>query len=424
MSWPGLGSTMKAGRHPDMKDFHDSNSNQGLPSKQGAGSIQCFAPTQGAGSNHAPASKQGAASHLETDPERRFQRRLAEPEFANTFPWTATVVDPVRPANYPSLSSGDLIAARHRGTFIRPCPATPRYNCCGLNIFHFGQGCDLGCSYCVLSAYLGSEAIILFGNAETDGLQELERRLDDMASGTLSIPPGGAEPSHRFCTGEFTDSLLLDERTGLSEKLVALFKNRAPLTLELKTKTSRIDHLLGLDHGGRTVISFSVNAPKVCQSEEPLAAPLDERLLAASRAAAAGYPIGLHFDPLIYFPGWEDGYAETARRIGQKIPPDTIAWVSLGCFRYLPALKPNILKRRPSALFDAEFIRGQDGKMRYPRPLRRLMYRTVLDLLGPVLGPRTIVYLCMESGRVWKEVMGRDPGTAGLTAMFKGDPRD
>jgi spore photoproduct lyase len=77
-----------------------------------------------------------------------------------------------------------------------------------------------------------------------------------------------------------------------------------------------------------------------------------------------------------------------------------------------------MLARRPSRLFDPEFVRGGDGKMRYPRPTRRLMYRTVLARLRPALGPDTIVYLCMESGRLWREVMGFDPGTAGLTAMF------
>ena len=231
--------------------------------------------------------------------------------------------------------------------------------------------------------------------------------------------PWHPEPSNRFCTGEFTDSLLFDDRTRLSERLVALFRDRAPFTLELKTKTARVDHLLNLDHGGRTVISFSVNAPEGSSREERRAAPLGDRLAAASKAAAYGYPVGFHFDPLIYFPGWEAGYQETIERIRESVEPSSIAWISLGCFRYLPALKSIMLKRRPSALFNAEFIRGGDGKMRYPRPLRKIMYQTVLELLGPVLGPSTKVYLCMESSGIWKDVMGGDPGTEGLTAMFK-----
>ncbi|MDR1657980.1 MAG: DNA photolyase [Deltaproteobacteria bacterium] len=350
-------------------------------------------------------------------PLSRFKRLVSEEQFASTLSWPTVTIPPMGPADYPTLSAGDLAVTQHRGSFIRPCPATPRYNCCGLNIFHFGQGCDLGCMYCILSAYLGSEAVILFGNV-ADGLAELEGRLALMSSSNFTPPPGSPVPSNRFCTGEFTDSLLLDEETKLSEKLIALFRDRPPFFLELKTKTARIDHLLDLDHAGRTVISFSVNAPQICCQEEPLAASLLDRLSAAARAANKGYPVGLHFDPLIYHPNWEKGYEQTCHLIAEHLAPESVAWVSLGCFRYLPALKPIMLRSRPSSLFDAEFIRGGDGKMRYPRPLRQHIYRTVLDFLRPKIGPQTKVYLCMESGRVWREVFGYDPGTAGLTSMF------
>jgi spore photoproduct lyase len=357
---------------------------------------------------------------VDPEAEGRFQRRLSEPEFAESLPWPAEAIAPIAPAGYPSLRAGDLAAVRHRGSFIRPCPATPRYNCCGLNIVHIGQGCDFGCSYCVLSAYLGSEAVIVFGNAATDGLMELSERLDAMAAGTFSPPPGASAPSHRFCTGEFTDSLILGDRLGLTAKLVELFRDRPPFTLEIKTKTGKLDGLLDLGHGGRTVISFSVNAPEISAKEEPLAAPLLSRLDAAARAAAKGWRIGLHLDPLVYHPGWERGYEALAKLVAERLDPESIAWVSMGCLRYPPALKPIMLRKRPSALFDAEFVRGGDGKMRYPRPLRTLMYREVAGFLAPALGPRTIVYLCMESGRVWREAMGSDPGTEGLTAMFQG----
>jgi DNA repair photolyase len=424
-----------------------------------------------------------------------------EEEFLDfPLPGPKSVVPPLTPRDYPKFGCGDILVTRHRGTFIRPCPATPRYNCCGLNIFHFGQGCDLGCSYCILSAYLGSDALILFGNVK-DGLKELSERLDQMSaeddlaekqadkqaqtqtnaqadaqannsqdqseqaknnqdqinqdqSSFLNVrnsrlKPSGDDrskddqaredqaaddfeysaqnlaekpaytPSYRFCTGEFTDSLLLDRHTRLSEQLIELFRDRPPFILELKTKTAYVDHLLDLDHGGRTVISFSVNAPFISRLEEPRTAPLETRLGAAAKAAKKGYPIGLHFDPLVHYPGWETGYAQTAELIKRHLDPSMIAFISLGCLRFLPQLKPIMLKTRPSTLFDAEFIRGGDGKMRYPRPVRRLMYQRMLECLTPLVSAETVIYLCMESSRVWKEVFGHDPETQGLTRMFR-----
>jgi DNA repair photolyase len=320
----------------------------------------------------------------------------------------ASLISPVAPADYPSFGPGDLLVTRHRGAFVKPCPATLNYNCCGLQIFHFGLGCTLGCRYCILSAYLGTEALVLFGNV-AQGLEELKA--------LLRLDP--AERPKRFCTGEFTDSLLLDRRSGLAAELIELFAQSDAALLELKTKTDYIDHLLKLDHRGHTVISFSVNAPDICRLEEGRAAPLTARLAAARRAAEAGYPIGLHFDPIIQHPGWAEGYARSAELIGRYLAGARVAWVSLGCFRYLPSLKEVMLARHPDTdIYDAEFISGGDGKMRYPRPVRTRLYRAVAAALESVLPPSTVVYMCMESSRVWLDVFGRDPGTEGLTARL------
>lgn len=317
-------------------------------------------------------------------------------------------LEPVGPADYPNYGRGDLLVTRHRGEFIKPCPGTLNYNCCGLSIFHFGLGCTIGCRYCILEAYLGTEALVLFGNVD-EGLAQLEQ--------TLARPR--AERPLRYCTGEFTDSLLLDRRSGLAASLIKLFAGADDAVLELKTKTDYVDHLLDLPHNGRTIFSFSVNSPSICHQEESGAAPLVSRLKAARRAAEAGFRIGLHFDPLILHPGWAEGYAQTCEMVGEYLSGAEVAWVSLGCFRYLPSLKEVMLARHPhTSIYDGEFIMGGDGKMRYPRPLRTRMYRAVAEPLRKALPAQTVIYMCMESPRVWRDVFGHDPATHGLTAML------
>ncbi|UQZ90224.1 DNA photolyase [Deltaproteobacteria bacterium Smac51] len=341
----------------------------------------------------------------------RLEREFAGTELARNLERTfeAEPLEPIGPADYGRYGRRDLLVTRHKGSFIKPCPATLNYNCCNLTIFHFGLGCTIGCRYCILEAYLGTEALVLFGNVE-EGLLELTETL---------AKPSGARPK-RFCTGEFTDSLLLDKRSGLAESLVRIFAEGREAVLELKTKTDHIDHLLHLEHGGRTVFSFSVNSPSICAGEEKGAAPLKARLAAARRAAEKGFPVGLHFDPLIIHPGWEDGYAETCRMIGEYLDGAEVAWISLGCFRYLPSLKSVMLARHPdTSIYDGEFIVGGDGKMRYPRPLRTRMYRHLAGELRRALpGSQAVIYMCMESPRVWLDVFGRDPATEGLAAML------
>ena len=329
-----------------------------------------------------------------------FGRRLSE-----QLPLKGTRPD-IRPADYQEYGTKDLVLARHWGAFIKPCPGTPEYICCGLQIVHFGLGCRLDCSYCILQGYLDSEALVVFGNVE-EGLEKLR-----------DIP---AEPNpafKRYCTGEFTDSLLLEDLTGLGAELVKIFAKSKNVLLELKTKTINIDSLLDLDHQGRTVLSFSVNAPEVARNEERRAVPVARRIEAASRGVKAGYRVAFHFDPLIRHQGWEEGYRQTVNEIYDVIPPDRIAWISLGAFRYLPGLKEIVRRRHPqSRIMDDEFILAADGKMRYLRPRRVEMYRTVLSAIR-ARDPEACVYMCMESPRVWQEVFGFVPGPGGLVEML------
>ena len=317
-----------------------------------------------------------------------------------------TVRERISPADYPDFKAGDLVLARHFGSFVKPCPGTRGYNCCGLQIIHFGLGCYLDCSYCILQCYLDTSALVTFGNVE-EGLAEFDQ-LETWEEGR----------PRRFCTGEFTDSLLLEDMTGFGRRLVEKFAKARNAVLELKTKTVNIDELLDLNHNGRTIISFSVNAPEISRREESRAAPLKRRLEAAARAAANGYRLAFHFDPIIRHPGWEDGYRRTVDDIFNSVPADRIAWISMGVFRYPPALKNVVRRRHPwSRIMDDEFILAEDGKMRLPRPLRVEIYSRMKEAVTAA-DPKACLYMCMESPRVWREVYGYDPGSEGLIAML------
>lgn len=311
----------------------------------------------------------------------------------------------IPPTEYHRFGRGDLVLTRHMGRFVKPCPGTPAYVCCGLAIIHFGLGCWLDCSYCILQGYLDTNAQVLFGNWD-QGLAEVEAAVNQ---------PGRPR---RFCTGEFTDSLLLEPYTGLGAELARRFAEAPDAVLELKTKTVNVDGLLDLDHRGRTIISFSLNAPDTARREESKAPSVKQRLEAARRAAEAGYRIGFHFDPIIRRPGWEEGYRQTIDQMFEAVDPSRVAWISMGCFRYLPPMKNTVLRRRPhTRIMDQEFVLAPDGKMRYVRPLRVDVYGRVLELIRAA-DPEACVYMCMESPRVWREVFGRDMDSEGLTALL------
>jgi len=313
--------------------------------------------------------------------------------------------------NYPgNLGRGKhhLVLGKNRGTFFKPCPGTREYRCCDYQVLNIGMGCPMDCVYCILQAYLNNPWISFFVNRE-DMFAELDQAI--AASG---------DQFFRIGTGEFTDSLALDSLTGLNRYLVEYMSSQKKAVLELKTKSVVIENLQDLDHKGRTIVAWSLNSPPIMAAEEIRTATVEQRLRAAAKCADMGYRLAFHFDPIIFHEGWEEGYKKTIKTLFAKVPADSIAWISLGALRYLPALKNIATDRFPgSRFFYEEFVDGLDGKSRYFRTRRVAMYKLIADELAKYVASKTCVYFCMENDAIWQEVFGFGPEErGGLAAML------
>jgi len=290
-----------------------------------------------------------------------------------------------------------LFITRQKGDFVKGCPGTHHRICCRYEIINLVVNCPIDCSYCILQGYLNNPAITIYINIE-----ELFAQVEEKLSGD----PGRV---FRLGTGELGDSLAFDGMTRFSTALVPFFTEKANVIFELKTKTDEVDNLLDLDHRGKTVISWSVNPEKVIAEEERSASTLEERLVAAEKCQQEGYLIGLHFDPLIYYPEWERDYRGVIEKIFERIDGKGIIWISLGGFRFPPYLKPIIHNRFPtSKILWGELFPGNDGKFRYLKSLRVEMYRKIVGWLRDY-EPNLFIYLCMESREVWEKVFGWSP---------------
>ncbi len=307
--------------------------------------------------------------------------------------------------DYPdNLTDGKqhLLLCKNKGRFFKPCPATREYRCCDYQVLNIGMNCPMDCVYCILQAYLNNPHLSFFVNID-DLIEEMETVFKDRPTEFF-----------RIGTGEFTDSMALDRLTCLSKTLVEFMATRKSAILELKTKSAVIDNLKGLNHNGRTVLGWSLNSTQIMRKEEIRTATLMERLEAAAQCAEWGYLLAFHFDPIIDHPGWRDGYRETINQLFQVVPADSIVYISMGGFRYLPKLKHIGSKRFPgSNIFYQEFIEGLDGKSRYFRPRRVELYQYLYSLLKKKVSDNCCVYFCMESDEIWQQVMGFQPGEKG-----------
>ncbi|MDP8214362.1 MAG: hypothetical protein RAO92_04615 [Candidatus Euphemobacter frigidus] len=282
--------------------------------------------------------------------------------------------------------------------FFKRCPCTPRAVPCGYHIFNLSFGCIYECAYCYLQEYANVPGIIFPAN--------IEKFLERFAS-YRNLPSSRSfqrGPFLRLGTGEFSDSLMLDDLTGYSIPLVEFFSRQDGVIFEFKTKSANIENLLRLDPAGKIVIAWSLNPQKIIDDNELYTANLSERLDAARRVAEAGYGLAFHFDPVFYFRGWEDEYRGVIESLFSLIDPERIAWISLGTLRFKPSLKKIIESRFPAnQILDAEMVLGYDNKLRYPAPIRSRIYRFLIDELEK--HHRALpLYLCMEERSLWREL--------------------
>jgi len=286
-----------------------------------------------------------------------------------------------------------VFVIKQKYDFLKSCPCTKFSLPCAYQVFNLGFGCIYECAYCFLQEYTNCPGIVLPANLDSyfDAFPLYKRN------------------RMRIGTGEFSDSLALDEVTNYSMPIIEFFRKYPAVTFEFKTKSNCVDNLLQAKHAGNIVVSWSLNPQKIIRDNEHLTAALSERLKSAARCVQAGYKIGIHFDPVIYFHGWKKEYALLVELVFEKIKPGNIAWISIGTFRFSPSLKKIIENRFPgNKILDEELLKGYDGKLRYPYNLRLEIYRAISSMLLKH-SKKLVVYLCMEEARMWKDAGLRMP---------------
>jgi spore photoproduct lyase len=285
---------------------------------------------------------------------------------------------------------GSLVLAVKDGELVRPVdrdlfrPTPQQYY-----IIH-SLGCPFDCEYCFLYDYLDHQRPTIFVN------------LDDLFTRLQMIITQHSPLTTIFHAGEFSDALAFDHLTNLSAPLVSFFAKQPHAQLELRTKSDNVSNLLGLDHRGKTVVSWTFNPDEVVQRSEHLTATLDERLAATKRCQAAGYPVGLRFDPMVWAPAWRENYRKMIGKIFEALEPEKIADVSLGMFRATPGLKRVIQSRfggRRSLLLAGEIVQCGDSKYRYFKSIRLEMYRAIMQWIRQ-RAPQVKIELCMEAPEV------------------------
>ncbi len=297
-----------------------------------------------------------------------------------------------------AASKETLLLTPHQGAVLKACTGrTDSLLCCNLWVLTQTVGCPLDCSYCVLQSYQNLGVI----SVGADAGQILEQLGREAARAPRRLL--------RVCTGQVGDSLALEPWLGFAARAVETAARLPNVLLELKTKTDLVEPLLPLGHSGRTVISWSLSPAETASREEHGCASTAERLEAAGRAAAAGYLVAFHLDPMIPGPDREEDerlHVGLLTRALDAVPAERVAYISMGSVRFPPAARRTLLGRFPdSRVTLGELLPEVDGKLRPLTPRRVALYRAVASVARRRC-PGAFLYLCMEPARVWRRALG------------------
>jgi len=201
--------------------------------------------------------------------------------------------------------------------------------------------------------------------------------------------------------GELGDPLAVDHITSFAKQIIPFMPEHASRTrLLFLTKSDCVDDILPLDHGGQSIISFSVNTDAVFQQLEHRTASPGSRLSAAAKVQKAGYEVRLRIDPIIFYSTWEKDYIALVDKIFECVQP---ARITIGEYRPSNGLASHISSRFPeSALLKVNKSLVREGKkLRYPKNLRVKMFGTIIDAIKKHKSDIDIS-LCKEQPEIWK----------------------
>ena len=174
--------------------------------------------------------------------------------------------------------------------------------------------CPYNCAYC----YLPDVPNVWFspGVKVYVNMPEILEQIDRVSASVLTPTT--------FYLGALQDGLALDPLTAYSATLVPFFAQHRFARQFVQTKAAFVGHLLGLEHGNHTTLSWSLQPREVARRFDAGAPSVDERLEAMEQSALAGYPICANVMPLIPHDNWEESYMSLVRELLERVPVERL----------------------------------------------------------------------------------------------------
>ena len=213
-----------------------------------------------------------------------------------------------------------ILAKKHKGLVL---PAPVGYGVGGDSNYYFSHmlNCVYDCRYCFLQGMYSSAHYVVFVNYE------------DFAGEIVQHAIKHKSQSPWFFSGYDCDSLVFEPVTGFMAFCLNVFEQIPWAFLEIRTKSTQTRSLLNRQPLDNVVVAFSFTPDDFSKRFEHGVPIIDKRLNVMQQLQQHGWKLGLRFDPMITYQGYEQAYRQLFERIFSKIPAESIHSVSMGGFR-------------------------------------------------------------------------------------------
>lgn len=253
------------------------------------------------------------------------------------------------------------------------------------------NGCIFRCSYC------GFGRRVVFPL----DVERLIAGLDDV----FARHPG----QRLYKYSNMTDLPPFEPELDAVPPMVRRFAREADRYLMLFTKSDNVDWLADLDHGGRTIVSWSITCDTASRLVDRRAATLAERIEAMRKCQAAGYPVRARLSPIVPVRGWREQYAQLFEDMFAAVAPDLVTLELLGWFDFedlLRLIDRDLLDARAVADAEAaaEELKGVPWGP-FTEATHQEVYRFCIEQVRQC-SPRTPVAVCHGTTETWRELGG------------------
>ncbi len=243
------------------------------------------------------------------------------------------------------------------------------------NYWHFSPYgfCPYGCHYCYLAGTPGvwfSPTVKIFLNLE-EILSEVDRTAIQLARPTA------------FYLGKLQDGLALEPLSGYARTMIPRFARHPFARMVILTKSADVENLLDLDHVGRTILSWTLNAPEVANGFERNTPDVMARIDAMRRCTQAGYPVRAVVMPIIPVANWHGIYDRFISAMLESVPLSRITLGSVCSYPQAQRLMELKLGKENavSSLLDRGPAKSDDGRLRFGRVTRQEVYRYLVECI-------------------------------------------